>query len=472
MATARLVPSSYGRSSTSRVTVTNPDNMYMNTDDTSSYCTLRGRNQNSSTAYYVFISGFNFSSIPSNATVSAFTVKIRCYRSSNQRTGSNYYLRLCSSASSSSVISGTTTSTNIGTSQSVITIPTGNLTWSTLSGYGSNFCIEVPLSSNSSSYPYVYVYGAEIEVTYTAGNVAVTGVTLDKNTASIDIGDTTQLTATIAPSNATNQNVTWSTSNSSIATVSSTGLVTGVAAGTATITVTTADGNKTASCTVTVTQPTYVTYKLASSMEPGKSYLIANGNSGSVYLLSNESGGSRLLKGVAATVSSNKIQITTGVASKTLFDCVQYTSGNDVTITISNGGKYLYSDNRTGLRLQTTSSLDRFWHWEPSTAKFWQFKSTSSNGYTDTSSEYKYYLTLSGTNFTDSHLTSPSIEDTNIPEIYFFEEDTGATDELYIKVSGSWVKATKVYKKVSGSWVEQTDLTNVFDSGTNYKVGS
>ena len=42
---------------------------------------------------------------------------------------------------------------------------------------------------------------------------------------------------------------------------------------------------------------------------------------------------------------------------------------------------------------------------------------------------------------------------------------------MYIKINGSWVTATIVYKKVNGSWIEQTDLTNVFESGVNYKYG-
>lgn len=83
--------------------------------------------------------------------------------------------------------------------------------------------------------------------------VAVTGVSVSPTSASISAGLTRQLTATIAPSNATNQGVTWSSSNNAVATVNSSGLVTAVAAGTATITVKTDDGNKTASCAVTVT---------------------------------------------------------------------------------------------------------------------------------------------------------------------------------------------------------------------------
>ena len=57
------------------------------------------------------------------------------------------------------------------------------------------------------------------------------------------------------PSNATNQNVTWSSDKPDVATVDAAGKVTAVGAGTATITVTTEDGNKTATCTVTVTRP-------------------------------------------------------------------------------------------------------------------------------------------------------------------------------------------------------------------------
>ena len=83
--------------------------------------------------------------------------------------------------------------------------------------------------------------------------IPVTGVSLNTSSVSINAGNTSQLIASITPSNATNQNISWTSSNASIATVNSAGLVTAVAAGTATITVTTQDGNKTATCVVTVT---------------------------------------------------------------------------------------------------------------------------------------------------------------------------------------------------------------------------
>ena len=95
----------------------------------------------------------------------------------------------------------------------------------------------------------------DIEYGEYSANVApvhATGVTLDKTSASVKQGKTITLTATVAPADAVNKNVTWSSNNASVATVSN-GVVTGVATGNAKITVTTEDGSHTASCTVTVT---------------------------------------------------------------------------------------------------------------------------------------------------------------------------------------------------------------------------
>lgn len=93
-------------------------------------------------------------------------------------------------------------------------------------------------------------YTATCEVTVA---VPVTGVSLDKETMSLTAGSTGTLVATITPANATNQNLTWTSDNEEVATVSD-GVVSAVAAGTANITVTTDDGGKTATCVVTVTR--------------------------------------------------------------------------------------------------------------------------------------------------------------------------------------------------------------------------
>ena len=84
--------------------------------------------------------------------------------------------------------------------------------------------------------------------------IAVTGVSLDQKTLSLETGGTATLTATVAPTDATDQTVTWSSDKESVATVDKDGKVTAVAAGEATITVTTSDGEFTAFCKVTVTK--------------------------------------------------------------------------------------------------------------------------------------------------------------------------------------------------------------------------
>ncbi len=87
----------------------------------------------------------------------------------------------------------------------------------------------------------------------TPGTVEVTGVTLNKTSVALRKGASDTLVATVLPANATNKAVTWSSSNTGVATVSN-GVVTGVASGTAVITVKTADG-KSAIANVTVTNP-------------------------------------------------------------------------------------------------------------------------------------------------------------------------------------------------------------------------
>ena len=96
----------------------------------------------------------------------------------------------------------------------------------------------------------------EYTLTIKPAVVSVTGVTLDKSELSLFPGESETLTATVAPNDATNKTVTWKSSNDDVATVTD-GKVIAVKAGTATITVTTADGGYTASCNVTVTDAAY-----------------------------------------------------------------------------------------------------------------------------------------------------------------------------------------------------------------------
>lgn len=136
---------------------------------------------------------------------------------------------------------------------------------------GNTFTFRVKTSDHNNEsgiyYTHIYAYDnayrgngsgpVKLSVTVPAPTVAVTGVSLDKDSLSFTgTGSSQTLTATASPSNATNKTVTWSSSNTSVATVSN-GVVKAVGFGTATITAKSNNG-KTASCKVTVNpiQPT------------------------------------------------------------------------------------------------------------------------------------------------------------------------------------------------------------------------
>ncbi|MBU3143441.1 cell wall-binding repeat-containing protein [Clostridium sp. CF012] len=91
-----------------------------------------------------------------------------------------------------------------------------------------------------------------LQDTDAATDVTVTAVSLNKATLALGVGQASPLVATIAPTNATNKNLSWSSDNTTVATVTTGGAITAVAEGTATITVTTEDQAKTSLCVVTV----------------------------------------------------------------------------------------------------------------------------------------------------------------------------------------------------------------------------
>lgn len=424
MPTVKLVASSY--SVTGSVTVTNPDRMYTDVSSTT-YATLT-HTTSGTTSYYCYIKGFNFSAVPDNANVSSITIRIRGYET-GLSTSTSYAPRLYNNTST--ITGASAASANFGTSASTITVPyTG--TWATLKGYGADLGIRVTIRRSSrNTQGYLYIYGAEIEVTYTVpADIHVTGVSLDKQTDSIEVGESTTLTETVSPSNATDKTVSWSTSSSSVATVSG-GVVTGVSAGTARITVTTNDGGYTAYCDVTVTPATLYDFVPATTLEPGKQYLITNGNSGSVYLLTNESAGSGALAGVAAAVSNGKISITGAAKAKALFACVLQDNNNQGSTVLMSGSDYLYTDSSSRLRIAAyTSSMDgKHWHYKADGKNLlWFFKDgTDNDGYTDTSSTYKYYLSCTSGTWADLYVSTTSLADTTTPAVYLWEAAIPAT---------------------------------------------
>ena len=128
---------------------------------------------------------------------------------------------------------------------------------------GGNYsCTFIVPQAAAGTLTVVAGYGSNVaNKTLTIGDetAAVTGVSLNKSSTSIVKGADETLAAMVAPTNASNKSVTWSSNNEAVATVDGDGKVTAVEPGTAIITVITVDSNKTASCNVTVTKPETVT---------------------------------------------------------------------------------------------------------------------------------------------------------------------------------------------------------------------
>lgn len=159
MPTVRLIPSTATSSNSKYLKITSISNMYTNTDSTTYSTVINSRS--ATTAYYLYIRGFNFNAVPSNAKNISFKVKIKI------RHSGGYTSNTISLVNNTSVISGSTVNLPSSGSTSTVNISYSNLTWATIKGYGSNFGIRVNCRRNASgTSANFYVYGAEITVTY------------------------------------------------------------------------------------------------------------------------------------------------------------------------------------------------------------------------------------------------------------------------------------------------------------------
>ena len=261
--------------------------------------------------------------------------------------------------------------------------------------------------------------------------VPVTGVTLNATTASIAPAGTTQLTATVLPINATNKAVNWTTSNAAAATVNTTGLVTGVAAGSAIITVKTTDGSFTATCAVTISSiPIAVTgvtlnATTASITPAGTTQLLATvlptkaSNKAVTWSTSNAAfatvNGTGLVTGVAVGSAIITVKTTDGGFTAT---CVVTIAGGPTSCafgapmatalpTLSKSYNYVYVLG-TGPNLANVSGITI--NWDLPNKGFYQFSANTKDGkpnwYVDlrtgasqTFGSVQPSITLSGTGF-------------------------------------------------------------------------
>lgn len=441
MATVRLVPSTYYLSNSSYLTVSNASNMYANTDSMT-YATVQNT-RTSTSSYYIYIRGFNFDAVPSDAIVSDIAIKLKAYHS-----GGNTSTIYCYDGTTQVSAAGSTTA--LSTTATVKTFTNTTVNWDTLKGYGSDFGIRINCRRSSrNTTAYIYIYGAEIEVTYTIPvyhTVNITGDTTPTGTQTVLEGDSLsiQYVGTSRPT-VTDNNVDVS----SQLVESSSGS-----------TVYVPSGNTTSNFTVTditdaytdANSDTYATLEMNGGGVTGTCYLnipvsLPSGAtlqsvSCSVALQFNRNNSS---SGFTSSVqmytgSTAKGSATTWVSSATDVARTVYnlTVGSWTAAELANARLYLTATNNA-------SSTHRF---------IYVYGVSLTVTYSVSGKIYTYTLSNIRTNHTIV-FTAPV-----------------QTQILYVKRNGSWSTVTKAYKKINGSWVEQTDLTNVFDSGTNYHLNS
>lgn len=449
MPTVRLVPSTcYNAAGTTYLTVADQDNMFTNTDSTT-YGTVTNINASTSSRY-VYLRGFNFSSVPSNAQVNSFTVKLKASET-GASTSSNYRPRICN---------GTTTltgsSNTIGTSASTITFTSVTTAWDTIDGYGANFGIRINARrANSNTQSVINIYGAEIEVDYSLPATITSTLsgngTIDPDGAtSVFNGDEYELT--ITPDN-----------DSDTITVTNNG--------------------------VDVTSQLVERSGGTEERTPGTYTLVSGSfNSGSDWF------SGRVGKGydTTDTTSSNYYSSSSGTIVVFTYD-VGMSVPSNATITrvyakvnghaesTSNASEYMCARLISGstnlseeLNFKSVGTSNSTQTIEcttlPTVAQLSAMKLQCRLGYyggaingatiyvefTVDNKYYTYSYTVNG--------------DATIAVT--ISGGTGPTKTLYVKMNGSWVQVQTAYKKVNGSWVSQSDLSTVFQSGVKYVKGN
>lgn len=455
MATIRLIPSTSAVSNSSYASISNASNMYANTDSTT-YGTFTHNRASTSNTYYGYLRGFNFSSVPDNAVVSSFTVKIKASATGHTTsTSSSYYMSLVSNTTQ---IGSTSASGRLSTATTTFTFANGSLTWDTIKGYGANFGIRIPMRrASSNTADVVSVYGAEIEVTYTIPTPRTITTTLS-GSGTIDPNGTNtyydgdEFELVIEPTNASDT-------------------VTATRDGTS-IELEYHSGGETTETNVL-----------------GKYSLISGGFNGS---------GASYFQGIvghghdtASTTTSNYYSSSSSTNAVFHYDVAFEGIPNDATIKslymMANGHAESTSNSSEYMCVQLKSGSTAL-------SEQYNFKSAGTSNSTQT---------IQATTLpTVAQLESLVVECTlgyyggaingvtvfltyEVNSVYYTYATTingdmtiavtigggGETSKLYVKLNGTW-KETTPYKKINGAWVLQTNLSTVFDSTKKYVKGN
>ena len=317
--------------------------------------------------------------------------------------------------------------------------------------------------------------------------VVPTSVALNKTTLTLDTGKTSNLKATVYPSNAANKKCTWSSSNTSVATVDGNGKVTAKKAGTATITVKTSNG-KTATCKVTVNLPTPQITGLANTTGGIKiSWNKVDGAYGYRLYYKPASGGWKRFKDTTATSFTDSGVVPNKTETYTI-RCIDK-NGNTISGFNSTGWSKKYTPVAPTIsKLDiTTGGIKLSWnkiagvygyrlYYKPASGGWKRFKDTTATSFTDSGvspNRTETYTircidkngnTVSGFNSTGwSKKYTPAA-----PTISKLDITTGGIKLSWNKIAGVYGYRL-YYKTSSGGWkrFKDTTATSFTDSGVS-----
>lgn len=470
MATIRLIPSTYYLSNSSYLSVSNANNMYANTDSTN-YATIQNT-RTSTSSYYIYLRGFNFDDVPSNAIVSDITIKLKAYHS-----GGNTSTIYCYDGTTQVSSAGSTTA--LTTSATTKTFTNTTIDWDTLKEYGSDFGIRINCRRSSrNTTSYIYIYGAEIEVTYTIPTPRTVTTTLVGNgtidpsgTQTMYDGDEYELT--ITPTNisdtvtVTNNNVDVTDqleehysggTSTSYSTASENSVTTGFARSGGAFyqnSSTTSDAWLRYAIGHTAESPYSTSNTSNTYCKDGTNDSTTQGWMNYPFDFSSLPDDAEVTAvevkcyGAAESTSetARHADVSLWCGNEQKGTTQQFTSTSNSTMTLSDTGEWTREDLqdawvRFGVGYYGGRILGITW------------KVTYNHGGTLHHYTYSYGINGNAT-------------------IVVTIGGGSSQPKIFVKINGAWTQFSKAYKKVNGSWVEQSSSTwsTLFNTTTNYIHG-
>lgn len=397
-----------------------------------------------STTGYIYYT-FPAANIPSGATITSVTGKAKAYVSNTTRvSNTRCQLYVGTTAKGDNVTFASTTATTVNLSP-------GN-TWSVSDLNNLRLYIGGTASSSSSS-RYIYFYGASITITYTV-TVTTYDISVTNNSSATVVvsddepvaGETVTVTASTLSGITVTDNSTNVTSQFVEVRSETDTMIPNGNSGNSNFTVSNIENAYTGSDSTT-----YAQLQLAGS------------TTGSIYLdMSNldiPSGAAIQSISCSFTYQFNNNNSTSGFTAS----CQMYAN------TTAKGSSYSMVSSGSAVA-KTTVNLT-LGTWTASELTNARLYITATNS----ASRTVRYLYIYGVSFSVTYEAGDAVYVYTISNVSgnhtIVFSGSAVQDKIYFKNNGSWVAVTKVYKKVSGSWVEQTNLTNVFSSGTNYLKG-